>query len=101
MVQLTHLISSAADDGVELAIHFNAWEDDDKNLCWELLEVGVIINDKAEFNILPLCYNKVDDIIDYANPTVKGQAALDFYEKQIKDNIVELWRIEKTTDTIN
>ena len=100
MVQLTHLISSAADDGIELAIHFNAWEDDDKNLSWEILEVGVIINDKAEFNILPLCF-KVENGFITSEPTVKGQAALDFYEKEISKNIVELWRIEKTTEPIN
>lgn len=100
MIQLTHLISSAADDGIELAIHFNAYEDDEKNLCWELLEVGVIINDKAEFNILPLCF-KVENGITTSEPTPKGQKALDFYEKQVADNIVELWRKEKTSDPIN
>lgn len=100
MVQLTHLISSATNDGIELAIHFNAWEDDDKNLCWELLEVGVIINDKAEFNIFPLCF-KVENGMTTSEPTAKGQAALDFYEKEISKNIVELWRIEKTTEPIN
>ena len=100
MTQLTHLISSAADDGIELAIHFNAFEDDEKNLCWEILEVGVIINNKAEFNILPLCFKSIDGITT-SEPTAKGQVALDFYEKQIADNIVELWRKEKTSDSIN
>ena len=100
MIQLTHLISSAADDGIELAIHFNAFEDDEKNLCWEILEVGVIINDKAEFNILPLCF-KVENGFVTSQPTDKGKVALDFYEKQVADNIVELWRIEKTSDPIN
>ncbi len=100
MIQLTHLISSAADDGIELAIHFNAFEDDENQLCWDLLEVGVIINDKAEFNILPLCF-KVENGFVTSQPTDKGKVALDFYEKQVADNIVELWRIEKTSDPIN
>ena len=100
MTQLTHLISSAADDGIELAIHFNAFEDDEKNLCWEILEVGVIINDKSEFNILPLCF-KVENGFTTSEPSAKGKVALDFYDKQIADNIVELWRKEKTSDPIN